>query len=340
VTPLRVGVIGTGWVARERHLASYAADPRVRVVALFDSRPERARSVAEEMGLSVRVTASVEDMLDEQLDVVSICSSPWSHAEISIAALRRGCNVLTEKPMAMNATEAAAMVEAAEASGKLLCVSHNFLFSDAAIKGRSYMDRLGELRYVHGVQLSSAQRRLPTWYQDLPGGLLFDELPHMLYMMGAAIGDPHLAYARAGKRADGHPLAVEMLFDGTSAPGQVTTVFDSALSEWHIVFVGSEGVMDLDLFRDFATFLPADGAHKARDIFATSMRATTGHWRGFTTSGVRLVRRRAFWGHQRLISAFIDAVVQGGPSPVDLPAAAALVGLTDEILQSIGATGP
>ena len=98
---IRVGVLGAGWVATARHLPSYKRDKRAVIVAVYDRRAERADSAAGRFGVPV-ATDDLDRFFAEELDAVSVCSSPWSHAELAVEALRNGFHVLTEKPMAMN----------------------------------------------------------------------------------------------------------------------------------------------------------------------------------------------------------------------------------------------
>ena len=182
---IRAGIIGAGWVGTARHLPALQRATGVDLIAIYDRKIERADEHAPD---GVLATDDLDAFFDQRLDLVAICTSPWSHAEYTHLALSHGAHVFCEKPMTLELAEAEGMVAAAEAAGKILCVSHNFLWSDAMIKARRLLDEAGDLRYVSGLQLSSEERRLPTWYQDLPGGLLFDEIPHMLYILDDILG--------------------------------------------------------------------------------------------------------------------------------------------------------
>ena len=84
-------------------------------------------------------------------------------------ALESGLHVFCEKPMALGADEASAMAEAASAAAKTLTVSHNFLYARSSQRPVAISGDPG-LSWVGATQLSSAARRLPGWYRDLPGG--------------------------------------------------------------------------------------------------------------------------------------------------------------------------
>ena len=120
---IRIGVIGTGSIARE-HLKAYKKNPHVEVYALCDLNAELLAKRAEEFGVPAeRTFTNCEEMLKlPEIDAVSVCTWNAAHAPCSIAALNAGKHVLCEKPMAMNAEEAKAMKEAAEKNGKLLMI--------------------------------------------------------------------------------------------------------------------------------------------------------------------------------------------------------------------------
>ena len=335
MTDLRVGIVGCGWVGRHRHLPAYLRHRRVKLVGVADAQPDRAREAVADLR-GVPWLPSIDALLDLQPDAVSICTPPWEHARLAIAALNAGAHVLTEKPMAMSTEEARRMIEAAKAADRQLCTVHNFLTSRAMSHASRLVGALEEIEYVSAVQLSSMRRRLPTWYELLPGGLLFDELPHMLYMTRRFLGELQLDGVRARWNGDRSHLATcEIQLRGARAHGQVLAVFDSPVSEWHVVVVTRRGVVDVDLFREFASYVPADGSHGSTDILRTSVSAIGGHAKGFVGSGVRLAARRLSWGHEAFIGQFVDAVLDGGPLPVSMQESLDVVALTDDILRAL-----
>jgi len=217
----------------------------------------------------------------------------------------------------------------------MLCVSHNFLFSRAARKAERFLAG-SEVGYAAGLQLSSLRRRLPTWYHELPGGLLHDECPHMLYTLAHFLGPLELDHARATwDPATGLPATAEILLRGPRGLGQVTMVFDTPVSEWHVGLVAPDRVVDLDLFRDIAMCVRSDRAHKAGDVLRSSLAGVGGHLAGFATSGARYVTGRLFWGHDELIRRFVDATQGRGEVPVPIDDALAVVRLTAAVVEAV-----
>jgi scyllo-inositol 2-dehydrogenase (NADP+) len=340
MTKIRVGLAGAGWVMGARHLPSFRSHPDVEIAAIYDRRPDRAARLADSAKMAIPTYHELDKFLAEGLDVVSIATSPWSHRDIAVSALASGAHVFTEKPMAMDSREAADMVAAASDAHRLLCVSHNFLFSrslqaaDRRLAGR-------RVDYAAGVQLSSEARRLPEWYRELPGGLMFDEMPHMLYSLNHYLGGGlEVDHVRASFDADRHPRTVELLLRGNTGQGQITMVFCAPVSEWHLMLSTPEQLVSLDLFRDIAINVSPDGAHKAKDIARTSAAVLSGHVAGFAKAGSRLARKRQFWGHDVVIPLFVEATRGNGPVPVPVEDAVSVVRVTDQVLADLGLTVP
>ena len=95
---LKIGIIGTGWIA-ESHVVSYKRCPDIEIVAAADLVPGKAEAFCKANGLEgVRCYPDHQSMLDnEELDAVSVCTYNRTHAECTIAALKKGVNKLSLK---------------------------------------------------------------------------------------------------------------------------------------------------------------------------------------------------------------------------------------------------
>jgi len=331
---VRFGVIGAGWVAASRHIPGIERADGAQLVAIYDRHVDRARELAPP---GVLATDDLSEFYDCSLDAVCVCTSPWSHHDLAGDALSRGVHVFCEKPMAMTSEQAEQMAAEAKSADRLLCVSHNFLWSTSMNQARAALGDAGDLLYVSALQLSSDARRLPSWYPELPGGLLFDEIPHMLYIFDELLGSQLVVEEVRPVWADrrSEPQSCEIWLRGSRGVGQLNIVFGAPISEWHVTTVAERTVIDVDLFRDVMVSTGSDGAHTARDVLLTSARITAGHLGGFASSGLRHVLKRQFWGHDRLISAFVSAVETGADEPVSLESALDVVRCTDDIVRAI-----
>ncbi|WP_248763200.1 Gfo/Idh/MocA family protein [Pseudarthrobacter sp. SSS035] len=121
---LRVGVVGIGW-AGQQHLKAYESLEGVRIVSLAGMEQELRDSLQAEYSIP-NAFAGWEEMLEHGgLDAISVAVPTFLHAPIAIAALERGLHVLSEKPIARNAVEGQAMVDAARKAGRVLDIAFN-----------------------------------------------------------------------------------------------------------------------------------------------------------------------------------------------------------------------
>ncbi len=154
---LGVGVIGAHAWAEKAHLPGYAACPRIRRVAICDTRRERAEAMAARFGFE-RVYDDHRDLLaDPDVQAVDVCTPTDTHRDISRDALAAGRHVLTEKPLALAAADAFALARQAEASGLRTKIGFTFRYSPALRQLKAWIEdgTLGTIFHVHGFQQNS-----------------------------------------------------------------------------------------------------------------------------------------------------------------------------------------
>lgn len=162
---VRVGIIGTGWIA-EAHAVEYKKMPDVEVVAAADLIPGKAEAFCKENGLEgVRCYESGHAMLEaEQLDAVSICTYNCQHAPCAIDALEHGVNVMIEKPFTVTLDKAIEVMRAEKKSGKILTIGFQPRMSVNMQRIRQIVES-GELGKVYYIQAGGGRRGgIPTPY--------------------------------------------------------------------------------------------------------------------------------------------------------------------------------
>ncbi len=234
--PLSACLIGCGGIA-ETHLEILRRMPNARVVGLCDANPDAARAMAERFDVPEVFTDAREMVEKLHPDVVHILTPPQSHAAYAETAARAGCNVLVEKPMAMDAAEGARMAEVARECGVRLCVDHNHLYDPTMVRARRMIESgaLGDLVWVesyYGFNLGDnpASRYMAPggekhWCFELPGGFYQNLAPHPLCLALEALGEPtrisaHARYGRVLPHAPTDELRV--MLETESASGLVT----------------------------------------------------------------------------------------------------------------------
>lgn len=185
---LRIGIIGCGGIAGQKHMPSLARlTDKAVMIAFCDIVEERAKAAAAQYGASdAAVYTDYRELLaDPSIDVVHVCTPNRSHAEIAIAALEAGKHVMCEKPMAKTAADARAMVEAAERTGKKLCIGYQNRYRSDSLLLKKAVER-GELGEIYYAKAHAVRRRaVPTWgvflnAYEQGGGPLIDIGTHAL----------------------------------------------------------------------------------------------------------------------------------------------------------------
>ena len=198
---MRIAIIGCGWIANS-HMKAYLNQPDVEIVAGADLIPGKAAAFMEKYGIENAKTdyASHKELLDDEslcLDAVSICTYNRQHAEPAIYALKKGVNVLLEKPFTVTLDEAIEVMKAEKESGKVLSLGFQPRF-DENMKMIKKIVQSGELGEIYYIQTGGGRRRgIPTPYgttfiENETGGIgaLGDIGCYSLDMVLNAIGYP------------------------------------------------------------------------------------------------------------------------------------------------------
>ncbi|KMJ59055.1 dehydrogenase [Bacillus sp. LL01] len=191
---LRMGIIGVGGIAQNRHIPTFMKmGDKVVVEAISDVNEATAKMVGEKFGIP-KVYAHYADMFGD-VDAVTICTPNKFHAEITIAALGAGLHVFCEKPMAMRPDECEAMIAAADAAGKHLAIAYHYRFMKESVAAKRLVmeDEIGSpmVARARGIR----RRKVPGWgvftNKELQGGgSLIDYGCHLLDLSLWLLGNP------------------------------------------------------------------------------------------------------------------------------------------------------
>src|ERR1043166_1227531 len=182
----KVAVVGAGWVAGARHIPALKRSRRCQIIGVIDKHLDRAQALANRYRLP-----HAADRLDmpwlQQADACTVAVAPMAHFDVVRTLLESGKHVLMEKPMCLTVSDGEALVDTAEERGRVLALVHNFQFARSVNRVRTWLatGKWGRVTGLHGLQLSSPDRRLPAWFEQLPLGLFYDESPHLLYLLRA-----------------------------------------------------------------------------------------------------------------------------------------------------------
>ncbi|TCM11941.1 putative dehydrogenase [Novosphingobium sp. PhB165] len=190
-------VVGTGFGCRIHIPALRAAG--FEVAALVGRNFERLQRKAAENGVLACYTDLDEAIAATGANLVTIATTPNTHASLAHQAIAHGCHVLCEKPFAFNAVEGKALLKAADDAGIVHMVSHEFRWlPERALFGQAIREGLiGEPRFLIMDQFlpfcADTNARLPRWWFDKEagGGWLGAGGSHLIDQIRAWLGDFH-----------------------------------------------------------------------------------------------------------------------------------------------------
>ena len=248
--PLRIGVLGAARIT-DLALASPARTTGDRLVAVAARDRSRAEAFAATHGVERVVGTYADVVADPEVEVVYNPLPNSLHGPWNLAAVAAGRHVLTEKPSASNATEAAEVRDAAAAAGVTVLEGFHYLHHPVTRRLLELLDsgELGELRRVEaGAVIPAPADGDPRWSLELAGGALMDLGCYTLHAQRIlapwAGGPPRLVSARGGERA-GHPGVDEWLEADLQFPNGATGLAhcDMAAADWRITcrLVGTAG---------------------------------------------------------------------------------------------------
>jgi predicted dehydrogenase len=209
--------------------------------------------------LGVPFYTDYRQMIDElKPDVAVVITPHYNHAEIAIDCLRAGCNVLVEKPMALEVAEADAMIAAAQKSGKLLAINFQHRQRPEVRAARRLVQekRLGKLQRINMVTpwpRSAAYYSQASWRATWPGeggGVLMNQAPHDLDLVCHLMGRPDAVVAWT--RTMLHNIEVEdtataLLSWDSGATGYLHVSTAEAGPREEIEIVGTGGILKIGM---------------------------------------------------------------------------------------------
>ena len=184
---LRIGIIGCGGIANNKHMPALAKISAVEMVAFCDIVEQRAINAKQQFGTpDAKSYVDYRELLaDDTIDVVHVCTPNRSHSFITVDALESGKHVMCEKPMAINSEEAQKMLDAAKRTGKKLTIGYQTRQRPEAqfLKKESESGTFGDIYYAKATAIR--RRAVPTWgvflnEYEQGGGPLIDIGTHAL----------------------------------------------------------------------------------------------------------------------------------------------------------------
>ncbi|SEO08558.1 Gfo/Idh/MocA family protein [Pseudomonas sp. NFACC39-1] len=199
---LGIGLIGTGFMGRAHALAFHNAKAvfnlpqHLKLAALADADPQRARQCAQSWGFETAHSDWQQLIDDPKVDLIAITTPNHLHFPMAMAALAAGKPVYCEKPLAVSLEQADQMQRAAKAAGVVTRVGYNYQHNPLIQRARDMIQR-GELGQIISFQGEFSEDFMadPTspwsWRCEAAhaGGALADLGSHLLAMARHLLGD-------------------------------------------------------------------------------------------------------------------------------------------------------
>jgi predicted dehydrogenase len=324
VARLKAAIVGTGLIATKKHLPAFARlKESCDVVAVCDVSQDVARKIAAEYGIP-NAYGDLGAMLTEQKpDLVDICTPPKTHAEVALKSIAGGANVLIEKPMAMDVDECDRIIRAAEEARRKICVAHSDLFYPSFLEMRKSVEsgEIGEfmgMRVFLSTPVDYITSKQDHWAHKLPGGVIGETGPHVVYMTLAFIRPVREVRVVATKRLD-YPWSpyedyrIELV--GEKAVSSITSVYTTDQWAAQVDVWGTRGLLTADLELMYVTRSHRTSLRPAH-VAASGLRESFEVARDTVGTGLKVLGGRFQRTHDLLIAEFVRSVLEGRDSPV------------------------
>ena len=320
----RAGILGAGYVA-SYHLRALRALDSVEVVGIADPDTPKARELAEKFGVP-GVFGGLEELMSARPDVVHILTPPQFHGELAIQAMKMGCHVFVEKPMAETVEECDRMIETARETGRVLSVNHSARMDPIVLEALKLLREgaCGDILTVDFFRNSDYPPYrggpIPAPYRN--GSYPFQDLGvHGLYLIEAFLGqirDIDVRYYSTGRDPNLFFDEWRTVVNCEKGAGQMYISWNSRPMQNELIIHGTRGVMRVDGYLQMLTTQRVFPAPKpVQRIFGELLSALATLYR-VTMSTLKFATGRLLPnpGIQVSVREFYQALSRGEAPPV------------------------
>ena len=192
----RLALLGAGMITQGSHLPAALESHRIKVAAIIDPAPDRARRLAASYGIDPIISERVDDVFG-RVDGALIATPNGSHRELAVRCLDAGISTLIEKPIAVSVEEGNAICDAATRAGRVAAVGYSTRFRESTILLKELLDSgyFGRVkRFAHQFGTPGGWAPLSAYNlkrNSSGGGVLMVTATHFLDRMLHFWGAPH-----------------------------------------------------------------------------------------------------------------------------------------------------
>jgi UDP-N-acetyl-2-amino-2-deoxyglucuronate dehydrogenase len=249
---INVAIIGAGGIAKT-HVESFLEfKDQCQIVAIVDQQKDKAEKLAADQKINPTIYENYQQILDNSdIDLVSICTPPFIHAEITVACLDHGKHVICEKPMANSLEECDAMIAAQKRNNKILSIVAQNRFFSKIQKLKTLIDSGITGKILH-TNIQSFWWRGHTYYdlwwrgtwEKEGGGCTLSHAVHHLDMFQWILGMPSEVTAIIGNlshdNSEVEDISMSIFKFANNTLGQITSSVVHHGEEQQMVFQGEK----------------------------------------------------------------------------------------------------
>jgi UDP-N-acetyl-2-amino-2-deoxyglucuronate dehydrogenase len=249
---INVAIIGAGGIAKT-HVESFLEfKDQCQIVAIIDQQKDKAEKLAADQKINPTIYENYQQILDNSdIDLVSICTPPFIHAEITVACLDHGKHVICEKPMANSLEECDAMIAAQKRNNKILSIVAQNRFFSKIQKLKTLIDSGITGKILH-TNIQSFWWRGHTYYdlwwrgtwEKEGGGCTLSHAVHHLDMFQWILGMPSEVTAIIGNlshdNSEVEDISMSIFKFANNTLGQITSSVVHHGEEQQMVFQGEK----------------------------------------------------------------------------------------------------
>lgn len=310
VDHFKIGIIGCGAI-HSIHADAIMKNPKTKLAAVCDIDEDKAKKASILYGCDY-FTDFNKLLSQDNIDAVHICTPHYLHAPMSIAAMRAGKHVLTEKPMAISTADAEEMIKVSEQTGKRLGICFQNRFNTTSERIKELLES-GELGKIMGGKAFVTWHRDESYYKSGEwrgtwekegGGVLINQAIHTLDLLQWFIGDVERIKASVDTRLLKDIIEVEDTAEATLFFKNGTSALFYATNSYC-----TDSPIEIELVCEKAII---------KLVEELTIKYSDGRVAQFTDSD-KASGEKAYWGcsHKVLIEDFYDCLENGKNFTID-----------------------
>ena len=342
--PLKVALAGTGLIANVKHLPAWQnLKGKAQLAAVSDLNEDQARQVAEKFDIPGVYTDFDRMLAETNPDIVDICTPPRTHMPLAVKAMEAGAHVMIEKPMAMDVGECDRIIEARDRNGVSVMCCHSDLFYLAFMRARQMVQK-GAIGRFSGMRifLSTPTHYITAkedhWGNKLPGGVIGETGPHLVYMTLPFIPRIEEAGVYARKLMPEFPWSpfedYRITLAGEKAMCSITAAYTS--DEWlcQVEMIGSDAILRLDLETQSVVKYTRDNI-RAKTAALSQLSEAGQLLKNTFAVGTRYATGKIASSHDLMCRGFVESIRTRSRSPVPAEEGRETVRVLKEIVDQL-----